>query len=61
MAQSAWLLARQGSPVAKRCAIITAITNTTAFPKNVRVLQPETLLAVKMVVGWRVRPSRGER
>ena len=61
MAQSAWLLARQGSPVAKRCAIISTITNTTALPKNALVLQLETVLAVKMVVGWRVRPSRGER
>ena len=61
MAQSAWLLARQGSPVAKRCATITTITNTTEFPKNVPVLQLETVLAVKMAVDWRVRPSRGER
>ena len=61
MAESAWLLARQGSPVAKRCAIITTITNTTALPKNAAVLQLETVLAVKMAVGWRVRPSRGER
>ena len=62
MAESAWLLARQGSPVAKRCAIIISIiTNTTALPKNAAVLQLETVLAVKMAVGWRVRPSRGER
>ena len=59
MAQSAWLLARQGSPVAKRCAII--ITITTAFPKDVPVLQLETVPAVKMAVGWRVRPGRVER
>ena len=58
MAQSAWLLARQGSPVAKRCAIITTIT---AFPKDVPVLQLEAVPAVKMAVGWRVWPGRGER
>ena len=62
MAQSAWLLARQGSPVAKRCAININITTITAFPKNVPVLQLETVPAVKMAVGWwRGRPSRGER